>query len=980
MNSSTTTESPEIGYWFSIESKPVANIHDLSKLLLTLEGDPSRFIVRGTAADTVDTTKRVRRRLRRPTGAVQEAPFIDIASDWVMLDVDKQVLPHGLDLLNEPEAAIEYLIGKLPKEFHNVTVHYQLSGSAGVFTLERVSAHLFFWLDRPATSAQLKQWAMAVNHQHKLIDEAVFTPVQPHYTAAPSFATGCSNPFAKKRSGLIKKTNVAVTVDYSIIESLEHAKPYLAKQTFAGVSGYNNILAQMGDGAGGQGFHQPLRNAIASYVSVNGREKAEATREALKDDLRSRIEAANTSNHSFEDIERYSSDSYLDSSINGAIEKFGDAHAQPAYFDAVEVPVEEAEEALNAAVDRFSNEFHHYWSTGLADFASPPCMAIKATAGLGKTSKLIARLIKNNALRLGDIHYFVPTHNLSNQLLTDLDDALDEVHVTGMLSSYTQRRTQLIAGRDKTDENGNAMCEKASLAKQVATLGLPVSTTLCKSGEKTCQFYDYCGYQRQFGHKKLEEALEARFPDFNEELSDVKVMAHNHLFLNTKGRMRAPKLVIVDEAFWQTGIDETLVSISDLIKVGQPISRFICDTLVRTNPQPLLKAIRDAGYDQSHLEAEAEEIEKEIAVKIEVKPDMVTSEQVKTLESSAYVVKTHTLLRHLSAELAHVDRDESHVVRFEPDSNDKNNKQAGKLVMTTRKHLNVASDTPIIFIDANAQKAILEQFVESVEVVEIAAQRKATIHQFTDRSFSKGKLLSPDGELLSQVKAFIAGVASKGATLVACTKAVKTAICGVDKTYEGASFVNFGNLRGLNDYAAFDNVIILGREQPAASGMSDQARAMWWDSEESLRALTDKSGNLPYINEPRGYRGILRGSVQVQTHPDWRAQLLLEQIREAESEQALDRLRLLRGEGKQRQVYILSNLPLNVTIDYGWSWKQYQKSIEMLRICEWQVPKKTKGLMALFPEISERTARDWLNGLKTAESLIINTIRESAVF
>ena len=120
--------------------------------------------------------------------------------------------------------------------------------------------------------------------------------------------------------------------------------------------------------------------------------------------------------------------------------------------------------------------------------------------------------------------------------------------------------------------------------------------------------------------------------------------------------------------------------------------------------------------------------------------------------------------------------------------------------------------------------------------------------------------------------------------------------------------------------------------------------------------------------------------MQVQTHPDWRAQLLLEQVREAESEQALDRLRLLRGEGNQRQVYILSNVPLNVTVDYGWSWKQYQKSLDVLRACSWVVPKKTKDLMALIPDISERTAREWVKELKTAESLIINTIREPADF
>jgi hypothetical protein len=50
----------------------------------------------------------------------------------------------------------------------------------------------------------------------------------------------------------------------------------------------------------------------------------------------------------------------------------------------------------------------------------------------------------------------------------------------------------------------------------------------------------------------------------------------------------------------------------------------------------------------------------------------------------------------------------------------------------------------------------------------------------------------------------------------------------------------------------------------------------------------------------------------------------------------------------------------------------------VLRACSWIVPKKTKDLMALIPDISERTARDWFNELKTAESLIDNTIRESA--
>ena len=71
-------------------------------------------------------------------------------------------------------------------------------------------------------------------------------------------------------------------------------------------------------------------------------------------------------------------------------------------------------------------------------------------------------------------------------------------------------------------------------------------------------------------------------------------------------------------------------------------------------------------------------------------------------------------------------------------------------------------------------------------------------------------------------------------------------------------------------------------------------------------------------------------------------------------------------------------MPLNVTVDHGWSWKQYQKSLEVLRACSWVVPKKTKDLMALIPDISERTAWDWLNELKTAKTLIENTIRKVA--
>jgi hypothetical protein len=136
------------------------------------------------------------------------------------------------------------------------------------------------------------------------------------------------------------------------------------------------------------------------------------------------------------------------------------------------------------------------------------------------------------------------------------------------------------------------------------------------------------------------------------------------------------------------------------------------------------------------------------------------------------------------------------------------------------------------------------------------------------------------------------------------------------------------------------------------------------------------------MNEPRGYRGIQRGSVQIQVHPDWRAQLLLEQVREAESEQALDRLRLLRGEGKQRQVYVLSNVPLNITVDYGWSWTKYQQLLSLREEADGVMPLNPEHLMKRCPDNSKGLTRtkELIQDWKRSEMLIVNTIRKSDLY
>jgi len=182
--------------------------------------------------------------------------------------------------------------------------------------------------------------------------------------------------------------------------------------------------------------------------------------------------------------------------------------------------------------------------------------------------------------------------------------------------------------------------------------------------------------------------------------------------------------------------------------------------------------------------------------------------------------------------------------------------------------------------------AILKLFRDVVETKEIPLEGKATVQQITDLTFSTAALLN-DGiksdARLEQAKAFAVAVAAKGATLLVCSKAVRIAITGElgkvigqDCPWEGVTVTHFGSLRGVNKYEEYDNVIILGK--PAAIACENQAKALWWDADDSLTVLKASLVSKPLEQVHRGYRVAdgKHSSVQVQVYPDHRVQLLLE--------------------------------------------------------------------------------------------------------
>lgn len=980
--------------WFRADTRDINSFDSLATWLRQLKDDPQSALIRGGLDPKITSLQRVRRRIAPASEpASTEAPFIDVPIQWLMIDIDKLPLPQDIDLIDNTLEAVKFAISQLPPEFHDSSLFWQLSSSSGFKSPGTISIHLHYWLSKARTSAYVRAWAKTVNAKKgfRLVDENLYSPVQLHYTAAPLLEKNVIDPLKGKRFGTIAGISKSVDLVEIAYAPRKAHQPQLT-QELGSTHGYEQILAEMGDD--GKGFYEPILRATSSFAATQGREETELQKEAIKIDIRERIKRADTSNHDQADLDRYASDAFLDSIIDGAIEKFGDKKHLPPHFDTHELSVEQGEAKLIEALTVFGERVKRYWNDSQEWLEDAPTLAIKATAGLGKTSRVIQELINYNLIELGDIHYYAPTHSLIQQLEVDLNEVL-----TLELDDSYLIRSEVIYGRDRLDRNNHPMCLKSALATKIAQAGLNVSTTLCKSGSAQCEHYKTCGYQKQFIGEEEIEGLKNKFRQLNnaEEstvdgpLNVTYCLTHAHLFLNTKNRLPKPKLVIIDEAFWRLAIEELYISTNDLLMTETPIAKFIHETLVQQCPPPLLGALRSKGFTPDDLRQEATQIELTHKISETLKPNIPSDEILRILGERSAELKAPLVLRQIADELELVGREISHCVRYEPRDVNTDDQKRDKLVLTRRKQFFVSEETPILFLDANASEEILKIFRSNVEVVDIPVQRQATVHQVTDLTFSKSSLTkgSQGNELRAQVKDFIEQISSKGSTLVVSTKSVEDRLkeevsdIGYSLFSPRPAFAHFGNLRGLNEYANYDNVIVVGREQPPGYAIEDQARALWWDSEFPIYSIPHQIKNKPLPKQYRTYRSDQFKSVQVGVHPDHRVQLILEQSREAENEQALDRLRLLRiSRQVPRNVYLLSNLPLDVKVDEFISWGELQRLYELWLACEGVMPLNPAHLMLYAPDqaTSERTARRIVQSIKVANSLIRLLISDVATF
>ena len=312
--------------YFSVASVPITDINSLARELESVARNPRAFVIRG---EPLPGTNRARaRRLALPDRKTGEpATFEDQPRHWFSIDVDHIACPVVIDPAEDPEGAVEYVIGLLPPELHDGTCYWQFSSSQSVKITpgasDSLSLHLWYWSAEPLDNAALTRWALAANQiaGYKLIGPEFFRTVQAHYTAAPLFTPPLKDPLAR-RSGRRQGLDDAVTL---VIPPAVPKRPYEPGRT-----GYEpgiGVEVHLREIGGPKGFRSPIMSAITSYIAIYG---SHADVQPLYRAIRKAIRRSEPDG----DLGRYHDDEHLDKITDWARQHHGDQppkrfHAEP---------------------------------------------------------------------------------------------------------------------------------------------------------------------------------------------------------------------------------------------------------------------------------------------------------------------------------------------------------------------------------------------------------------------------------------------------------------------------------------------------------------------------------------------------------------------------------------------------------------------------------------------------------------------------
>jgi hypothetical protein len=517
---------------------------------------------------------------------------------------------------------------------------------------------------------------------------------------------------------------------------------------------------------------------------------------------------------------------------------------------------------------------------------------------MGKTSAFAKRIANFNTNKR--IEVYVPTNALA-------------IEWKALINNFNPtRRVKIISGRNHMQPSGEPLCKRHQLATQLSQSGLSVYSRLCRISElEKCHHYFRCPYIAQFDY------------------ADVFIYTHAHLSLD-RGmlELRVPGIVIIDEAFALACLQKIEFNISLLRHQSLPTAAVALCTEIANLLQSgdsLYRLITNACKRGGGYHSAVDSLR---ATAPNLNPDQSDNILQQTLNSALNFEPVAKLLEHLRQAFSAKSILQS--VDFDADT--------GQITVHHRNDITrfkpkstIHQPPQIYLLDATASREITEIFFPEADYVEYRARRNACVVQCRSSKVSK-RSINPDAHIdskaksdaaqrLTEIQKLINELSSNGKKLLVVGP---TAIAGNPKSNippivhvpPHSALAHFSALRGVDAWKDFDATLIISRNEPPINAVQDLARALFYDAAEPLQ-LTDS-----WVPQARAYQVKSEPEgVEVDCHPDNRAQAILVQLRESESLQAIDRLRLIHCK-ETKLVVILSNIPLDIEVDHLLTWEE----------------------------------------------------------
>lgn len=937
---------------------------DLVALLRALEQRTDSIIVQGRLTDDARSQSVIRRLIHDKPDA--KATLVDEGSNLLHFDIDDLEFPDTYGW-HDPTSLARYvwdgIVERLPG-LKDVNVFWQASSRAGTADVRHL-AKFHFWAlsSRTLRAAERKEIYLKAG-----ADESLAGAAQPHYIARPAFI-GVADPLAGlPRSGVFEGSKdwaeispPAVVQKKSDKRNLPPARP--APRTSA-PSRLSTSTSPFG--------RKALRAAERKILAADQRNNTIYTQSyyigglvaggavAIADAEEVLLRAGDASGHS----------RYVQAVKNG----MSAGQLRP-----ISVPERPSEispfhdapsECRDDAIQRHSDIIRDWGRKAIAyaraakaameghlpsdleaeDGVDPPTLdcpreMLTGAQGVGKTAALVGRNGRRGVLHdaAGLVTLMLlPGHAKAAEACEDFlrnapEGAPDAIILRGR-------------GQEDPNQPGQQMCRVTGLAAKLSRQGLSVRGHLCTK----CPFRQTCGYLRQ--EKQIKRS--AASPQ-----GAVIFAPHDYAYCTLPGQVR-PDQVVFDERPRDLGVElidlDPSILREDLEYHGEPWlrsprkaeeARLEALHFQFSAIRPLQQAIFEAIYDDPDRllhGLRCRDVSKDL---IETALEGLECFQPWGVSSTVHAACKRATA-HASAQTASRALAEAqHQLALLPDSNLKKlqilfemlllqierdsdvaegieiedaNGEAPVIHISRIRPFVHGEQTPFLHLDGTGEIDIAwALFGSDLIHHHVPVERNAKMTQIVGPQFSKYRICGHSNRVIADedaggdTKRFREHVREivgriPDAAVFACRPVLEA--LNLDGEERAG---HFGDLRGRNAWEEYPSAIIIGREQPSPQDVERIARAFAAQAGDTLKPCE-------YVPVWRGIR-TRDGAVplEVMAHPDPWVDRVLRQIREAEIEQAVDRIRLIHN-ATPKTVYLLSPVVIDATIDQVVTWKDFK--------------------------------------------------------